>query len=168
MLEGFKRHHLSKKEARRIAGEAERLLGITISKKTSLEHAQAPGVELILADGTPIFTVIDGRLVPTLHILLARREALHTMPRVVVDEGAVGPISRGADIMAPGILRVEGEFGEEDIVVVVDPKHQLPIAVAQAIYSSQQIREMKKGRALKNLHHVGDKIWKAAPPRRIA
>ena len=167
MPEGFKRHHLSKKEARRIAGEAERLLGISIPRKASMERAQGQGVELILVNGTPVFTLIEGKLVPTLHILLARREALEKLPRVVVDEGAVGPVSRGADVMAPGILRVEGEFEEGDIVVVVDPKHQLPLAVTQALHSSQQIREMKKGKTLKNLHHVGDKIWKAAPPRKI-
>jgi PUA-domain protein len=167
MLEGFKRHHLSKKEARRVLEEARRILGLELPRKVSLELAKGQGLELILLEGTPLFYIAGNRLIPTLHFLLARREVAASMPRIIVDEGAVGPVSRGADVMAPGIVKVEGEFDKGDIVVVVDSRHGIPLAVCEALYSSSEIRGMKRGKVLKNLHHVGDKVWKASPPKRI-
>jgi len=150
-----------------VAEEARGLLGVEMPRRASYELARGRDIEIILVDGAPVFAVISGKLVPTLHYLLVNRKAMEHLPRVVVDEGAVAPVSRGADIMAPGITEVRGEFGKGSIVVVVDPRHGMPLAVAEALFSSEEIKEMRKGKVLRNLHHVGDRIWRAAPPPRL-
>ena len=74
--------------------------------------------------------------------------------------GAVKHILNGADIMAPGIVRIIGDFKKGDLVLVVDEKYGKPLAVCEALYSSEEISKMSKGKVLKNLHYVGDKVWK--------
>ena len=79
----------------------------------------------------------------------------------VVDEGAVRPILRGADVMAPGIVRVS-DFAAGEFVVVWSPDEGSPLAVARALMSSGDIMNVRRGRALKNVHYAGDDLWKAS------
>ena len=73
--------------------------------------------------------------------------------------GAIPYVCNGADVMAPGIKNVQGEFTQNSIIVIEDITHGKALAIGQAIHSSSEIREMKKGKAIKTLHYVGDKIW---------
>jgi PUA domain protein len=73
--------------------------------------------------------------------------------------GAVPFVCKGADVMAPGIRRVEGEFGKGDLVVVVDEKHGKALALGESLFDSQTVRNTKKGATVKTLHYVSDKIW---------
>ncbi len=82
-------------------------------------------------------------------------------PKVVVDMGAVPYVAKGADVMAPGIRRVEKEFGVGDTVIVSEEKYGKNLAVTEAIMSSKQIILERRGKALLNVHYVGDKLWRA-------
>jgi PUA domain protein len=82
------------------------------------------------------------------------------MPKIVVDMGAVRHICNGANVMAPGIVRFEGNFGKGDLVVVVDEKHGKPIAVGEVLYDDNIISKIRQGVVVKNVHFVGDKVWK--------
>ena len=73
--------------------------------------------------------------------------------------GAIPYVCNGADVMAPGIKEIQGEFAENSILVIKDITHGKALAIGQAIRSSADIRGMEKGKAIKTLHHVGDKIW---------
>ena len=64
--------------------------------------------------------------------------------------------------MVPGIVRVENEFEKDELVVIIDEKHSKPLAIGNSMYSSNEIRKMKQGIVIKNLHFVSDKIWIAA------
>ncbi len=154
----MKRYHLSKKEAKKLRAMLTQLFGDVEAE--TYEVVEDREHTLYLVDREPIvYRDKEGRLVPLLYYLVRHRDLVGKLPRVVVDQGAVGPVSRGADVMAPGIVDVRGEFGEGDVVVVVDEKHGMPIAVTVALFSSEQLRGMKRGRVLKNVHHVGDKLW---------
>jgi len=96
------------------------------------------------------------RLFPTL-----QNESVEGLPSVLVDMGAIPYVCNGADIMSPGITGIDGEFGEGDLVVIRDERHRKPLAVGVALVPSGEMREMPKGKAVENIHYVGDKLWKA-------
>ena len=73
--------------------------------------------------------------------------------------GAVPFISKGADVMRPGIKEVGGQIEKDGPVIIIDEKYGKPIAVGIAMYSSEEISSMKEGKVIKTLHYIGDKIW---------
>jgi PUA domain protein len=86
---------------------------------------------------------------------------LDVLPRVVVDMGAIRFVCNGADVMAPGITDVD-EFEKDSIVVIRDMNHGKALAIGMARKSSAEIIRDKKGKVIKNLHYVGDKLWENA------
>jgi len=86
---------------------------------------------------------------------------LDNLPKVVVDMGAIRFVCNGADVMAPGITEM-GSFNEGDIVVIRDMNHGKALAIGVANKSSAEIEMSKKGKVIRNLHYVGDKLWGAA------
>jgi PUA domain protein len=46
-----------------------------------------------------------------------------------------------------------------DVVLVVDERHAKGLAVGIMIMDRAEILQRKKGKAIKNVHHVGDEIW---------
>ena len=85
---------------------------------------------------------------------------LDSIPKVVVDMGAIRFVCNGADVMAPGITEI-GSFDEGDLVVIRDINHGKALAIGIANKSSADIEASKKGKVIKNLHYVGDKLWGA-------
>ena len=76
--------------------------------------------------------------------------------------GAVPHVCNGADVMAPGIVRVEGEFDKGDLVLVMDEKHGKPLALGESLYDAETVRNTKQGVVVENVHFVSDKIWNFA------
>lgn len=111
----------------------------------------------LIKNKTIMIETNDGKLIPFITALQLCNDDL---PRVVVDMGAVPFIVNGADVMAPGIVRIEGKFDAGDIVVITDEKHGKAFAVGLALVSSEEVKNMKRGKAIRNIHHVGDKMWK--------
>jgi PUA-domain protein len=81
------------------------------------------------------------------------------MKRVVIDQPAVPYISGGADVMRPGIVKVDEDIIKDDFVAIVDQKNQVPIAIGKAMFNAADITAMDKGKAIKTVHSVGDKYW---------
>jgi PUA-domain protein len=114
--------------------------------------------KFILKNREPYFFYPDAtktRLVPALKALVKE----NFLKSVVVDMGAVKFVVGGADIMRPGIKAVDDSIAHDDFVAVVDETHKKPLAVGIAMFSSQEIMELKNGKVIKNIHHVGDEIW---------
>lgn len=111
---------------------------------------------LLIINGRSLFIESEGILIPTLLF----EELVRRLPKAFVDMGAVPHICNGADVMAPGIVRIEGEFEEGDFVVVLDEKHGKAIAITRALASSKVIKSLKRGKVLKNIHYIGDSIWR--------
>jgi PUA domain protein len=63
--------------------------------------------------------------------------------------------------MAPGIVEVD-DFDEGALVVIRDVVHGKALAIGKAIRSSTEIESSKQGKAIQNLHYVGDKLWENA------
>jgi len=46
-------------------------------------------------------------------------------------------------------------------VVIRDVEHGKALAIGASLVSSSDIKAIKKGKAVRNLHYVGDRLWKA-------
>ena len=163
-LKPSKRYPASKKEKKRVAKALSSLFqGLT---PENVEHVEfRDGTVMYVVDGTPCIIIVGDRVIPHLKCLLTRRTSI-TLPLVIVDRGATAAVGRGADLMVPGIRRVEGEFEVGDLVVVVDEEARVPVAVGEALMSSSEILEKlageRRGKAVRILHRPGDKYWKMA------
>ena len=101
------------------------------------------------------FMYDDGIWYPSLKLLINNPTLL---PSVTVDKGAIKFVVNGADIMRPGITKVE-IFNKDDFVVVIDENFSKPLAVGRAIFSSRDLMDQKGGKVVKNIHFVGDEFW---------
>ncbi len=111
-----------------------------LSRKSRVETETVKNSEVIFVDGVPVAFRKDAQFVP----VLTNTAALEKMPRITVDMGAVPHVVGGADIMAPGIRRVEGSFGEKQLVVIVDEKHGKFLSVGSSLLSSEALAATKK------------------------
>ncbi len=123
--------------------------------KVKVEIVETEFAEIYLLNGKPLMAKAGENVFPT----LVFSEFLALAPKIVVDMGAVPYICNGANVMAPGIVRFEGEFRKGDYVFVVDEKYGKPLAVGMAEYDLSDARNVKGGVVVRNLHFVGDKIW---------
>jgi len=161
MAKKSKRHFIKEKEAKALLQEAsgrlKKDLETVFGPKVNMELIETNFCEIFLINGKPSLYKVGQNIYPT----LVFEEALASMPKIVVDMGAVRHICNGANVMAPGIVRFEGKFRKSDLVVVVDEKHGKPIAVGEVLYDDTTVSEIRQGVIVKNLHFVGDKLWKA-------
>ena len=130
------------------------------SGKVSVERIMLNDkTELYLVKGTLWLIKQQHMLFPGLPVLLANNVQL---PKVVVDMGAVAHIANGADVMAPGIFDLDKQLKVGDLVVIIDQKNLVPLAVGRMLLSPDVILERNRGRAIESLHYVGDQLWKLA------
>lgn len=157
-----RRYSLKSKEVKMLLNKAsEKLkidLGTLIDSKANVEVVEADFGEIFLIRGKPLLFRVGAEVLPT---LLFGEISSH-IPRIVVDMGAVPYVCNGADIMAPGITRIESKFSKGDIVLVVDEKHGKPLALGESLYESGEAENTKQGVVVKNMHFVSDKIWNFA------
>ena len=155
----YRRHLLKSKQTKLILNElSERLkveMETLLGSKPNVEILEGDASKIYLVNGKPFFFKIEGRILPTLLF----RGLISRAPKIVVDMGAVPYVCNGADIMAPGIVRIEGEFSEGDLVLIVDEKHNKPLALGESFYDSKSAGKKQQGAVAKNLHFVSDKIW---------
>ncbi len=156
-----RRHPLSKKERRRLAERARSLYPGIPLEFGEVELAVVDGITIYIVDGVPCLYEHEEALMPTLRCLL--KHGASWLPRLVVDRGAAKAVARGADLMAPGVRSVEGEFKAGDVVAIVDEQTGVAVAVARALEDAPRIRERMeakgKGKVAENVHHVGDDVW---------
>jgi len=132
-----------------------------LTHKARVEIETVKDSEIVFVDGVAIAFRRKGELAP----VLTNTSALDGLPRVIVDMGAVPHVVGGADIMAPGIRKVNGEFAEKQLVAVVDEKHGKYLAVGRALTGSGPLAAAKKGKVVENIHYVGDLIWEVIKPK---
>ncbi len=153
------RHVLSKSEAKEVALTIEKALRLkrSLDVKSKWEVVKLGKNEVVyVLDGKPLVVEVSGKLIPSIKALM---DGAIELPKVVVDVGAVKHIVNGADVMAPGIVRAEGDFARGDLVVVVDERRERPLCVGVALVDKSELASMSRGKVIENLHYVGDKIW---------
>lgn len=151
-LRESERKNLFKRLSEKFGGVFERIF----EEKPKIEVIEARKSRILLINGKPLLIDVGGDLIPTLIF----EEAIRNLPKVIVNMGAVPHICNGADVMAPGVVKIEGEFKEGDLALVLDERYGKAIAVVRALLKSEDMKTLKHGKVFENLHYVGDLYWK--------
>ncbi len=154
-----RRYALKSKESKQLLAQASEKLKINLESlyrsNLFLEVVESEFGEILLINGKPTLFRTKDAIVPT----LTATEVIASLPKAVVDMGAVRFVCNGADVMAPGIVRYEGNFARGDAIVVVDVKHGKPLAIGETMLSVDEAKATKQGPVIKSKHYVSDKIW---------
>jgi len=150
----LKKRILSRKQLKRFKEEAGPLISDKIKNVSSAELED--GTIIYLIERNIAFVVRENMILPTLN-----NDMIEELPNVIVDMGAIPYVCKGADVMSPGIVKIDGEFEKEALIIVRDVNHGKALAIGKALVSSNNMENMPKGKAIKNLHYVGDKTWSA-------
>lgn len=155
----LRRRTLSSAEAEKIADGLRVFLDAALLRKLvkqGVDKLEGEKFSLIII-GPYVFIMRENTLAPALG--KTNSEILDRLPSVWVDRGAVAKVASGADVMRPGITRMD-HFKKADVVVVRDENHSQPIAVGLALTSSGEASGALKGKVVKNIHHVDDAVWR--------
>ena len=129
---------------------------ISVSKKDLVQKVQTDTLTFLSINKELCFFDYDGKYVPTLRYL----QTHSLLKTITVDMGAIKFVVNGADIMRPGIAEIAVDIQKDEFIVIVDINNKKPIAVGIALFRSQEMQSMSTGKVIKNIHYVGDEIWK--------
>jgi PUA-domain protein len=154
------RHHLREDAVKKILDYLQANFGPSVEadfagKKMEIAESDEDQ-EFILVNGDPLLFSVNDTYFPTIRGALRMRSK---DKRIVVDMGAVKFIAKGADIMSPGIVDVDTSIRKGDLVIVCDEVHGKPLAIGKALVNADAMMG-NRGKAVKSLHYVGDRIWK--------
>jgi PUA-domain protein len=167
MSEIKRRHFLREKDAIQLLNDFSEKLSIDFRQlfgdKIQLEEADSQAAKIYFINNKLLLAVFNNTLVPTLF----SNEILDTFPKIVVNMGAVPHLCNGADLMAPGVVRIEKDYNKGNYVVVVDERHNKPLAITIALEDSQNARNMTHGKIARNIHYIGDTLWNQFKKERL-
>jgi len=159
MPEKYRRYFLKTKEVKSLLRKVSKKLKIDVEQifdvKVNVELVETDFAGILLINSRPLLFKVEESIFPTLIF----NEIVASAPKVVVDMGAVPHVCNGANVMAPGIVRFEGNFRKDDFVFVVDERHGKPVAIGEVVYDVEAAKKATQGVVVKNTHFVGDKIW---------
>jgi len=152
------RHRLKNKEIHDIVHSLKIKFNFDfLSKNSSVEKGNLEGFNVILVDGDIDFIIINNTIFFTLKGLDKYKPKQYF---VIVDMGAVGFVTKGADVMTPGIIDADEQIQKSDIVWICDERHHKPLAIGIALIRGDEMKGKHTGKAIKNIHYVGDKLWR--------
>lgn len=158
-----KRHRLRQKEVAAMAERISSELGTSVfGDIIDIDLAEGPGFDAVYVGGKILALVVDGAPFLTVRGLLVYGASKRY---VTVDMGAVRFVYNGADVMGPGVVECDPDIRVGDLVWVRDVNNRRPLAVGKALMSGKEMLARPKGKAVKSIHHVGDKIWALDEPR---
>lgn len=145
------RKHLSKHEIKELEPKLAEY-SIPYSKKDEIVIED----RIIFINKKPTLFYHEKTLVPTLKSIFSGAK----LKTITVDMGAIRFVVSGADIMRPGIMAFDEGIKEKELVVVVDVNNKKPLAIGVALMDSEMLQNTKIGKSVKNIHYIGDEIWK--------
>jgi PUA-domain protein len=125
------------------------------TKKDKCEKVIFDDLELISKNDEYVFFFYEGIIIPTIKFLMNN----NFLKKVTVDMGAIPFITKGADIMRPGIVDFDENIKKDDIISIIDVNHKKIIAIGKMLVSFDDLKNMKLGKVIKNIHRIGDNIW---------
>ena len=147
----MKKTRLKSKEVSRILSTYE----LPLTKKNQVELLEDQ-FKVIIINKIPAFFHYQNQWVPTLKYL----QDHPLLKKITVDMGAVKFVVNGADVMRPGIVEIEAGIVKDDYIVIVDENNHKPLAIGIALLNSDDMNNIKTGKVIKNIHYVGDELWK--------
>ena len=151
------RHRLKNKDIKFFNNELSIKFGRNfLDSKLSIEIGNIEQFEVIIVENEIDFILFEGKIFFTLNGLYKYKPKEYF---TVVDMGAVGFVTKGADIMAPGIIDADLNINKNDFVWICDETHHKPLAIGEALITGEEMIKNDKGKAIKNIHYVGDTLW---------
>ena len=111
--------------------------------------------DILIADKETVGFYYGGKCFPSLKLLLNINTQI---PSIYLDLGAIPFITKGADLMKPGVKDLE-IFEKGSLVIMKDAIHKKPLALGIAEFSSEEIKPLNNGKVIKTIHYIGDNIW---------
>lgn len=149
----MKMYKLRKKEAKIVAEEVRSRAEVEV--KGEMDVVEFDKFNIILVDDEPLLIRYDGKHYVSVYGAIKLKPKKY---EVVVDQGAMKFIMNGANVMKPGIVFADERINEGDFVFVTVEDKRVPIAVGVALCKGSEMKG--RGKAVLNVHHVGDKAWK--------
>ena len=153
----MKKWVLSRRDSGEMLSKIESSLGLSLDLAKSVQASCAEPEEGVVFVGLGSYEFVQSG--GTFFPFLGSQDALALLPGAVVDEGAIRFLLNGADVMRPGIRRLDDWGPAGTLVVVREEKKGRAIAVGPSAVTGSEAQAMKRGSCIKNLHHVGDKYW---------
>ncbi len=153
-----KRKRMRSKEIKAFSSELEEILGVPVfTEDDPVDSAESTDFDLLFVGSDILGIVLDGRPFLTVRGVIRYKP---TKRYVTVDRGAVPFITNGADCMGPGIVEADASISAGDLVWIRDEKNKVPLAIGISERSGAELMRKGPGKAVKNIHNVGDKLWK--------
>lgn len=153
-----KRKRMRAKEIKVISSELEQMLGVPVfTEDDAVDIAESTDFDLLFVGGDILGLVSGGKPFLTVRGIIVYKPVKRY---VTVDMGAVPFITNGADCMGPGIVEADPSIAAGDMVWIRDIKNKMPLAVGITERSGEELMRKGPGKAIKNIHNVGDKLWK--------
>jgi len=142
-------------------------LNIQYTKQDTAQLLETPQLKtitkIILLNSQPSFfyyTLPESKkeiLIPTLKLLQTHPHLLNT---ITIDMNAIKFIINGADVMRPGITNIDDNITKDQPICIIDQTHKKPLAIGISLHSTEELRTLTNGKVIKNIHYVGDELWK--------
>ena len=94
--------------------------------------------------------------IPVLTLLLKNQVEMKT---IVVDFGAIRYVTNGADVMRPGITKIDPSIKKGDIVSIIEETKNRALAIGKAMFDAPEMEAKSTGKVIKNLHTIQDSVW---------
>lgn len=151
------RHRLQKKAIKKLSIDFAEMFDITFDfSKSTVDFGMVENFEVIIIDNELLGMIIDGISFLTVKGLLRFRPSKRF---VTVDMGAVIYVTKGADVMAPGIVDADKDIRVDNLVWIRDQQNLQPLAIGKALMTGPEMVRSSKEKAVKSLHYVNDKLW---------
>ncbi len=154
-----KRKRIRTKETKVLAQQLEEAIGVPVfSEDDPVDIAESEGFNVVFVGNEILALIYEDKPFLTVRGILKYKPERNW---VTVDMGAVPFVTNGADVMGPGIVDADENITEGDLVWIRDVNHMVPLAVGVACCDTETLRAKQKGKVIKTLHNVGDKLWKS-------
>jgi len=128
-----------------------------ITPKSRIEWIKLDQNQVLYAiDNVLTFWLKGDRLIPLLSYLMKHPNPFKF---VKVDQGAIKFVSKGANVMRPGITNIAPTIKKGDIVTILDPQHGRVLSVGEALYDAEKMESLSDGKVIKCIHSLTDNIW---------
>lgn len=151
-LEIKHQHNISKSDKKRLNS----LVGNALDLKSEYKVYHATSKLKLIKDSSRfIYFEYYDKICPTIHTF-----DKSIFKCVTLDSGAVGPLSRGADVMCPGIIKYKElcDKFEKDEMVGIEILNQGIFATGITLMSYDEMMNKKEGPVIKVLHVKGDRL----------
>lgn len=141
--------YLSKKEKKQLSENLPSGYQINPAKDEIKEHDN-----ILYLNNEKFLIIQDKKYLP--HLKSVENTKLKS---VFVDKGAIPFIIKGADLMRPGISKIEDNIQKGEIILIKDENHNKNLAIGFSLVSSEELKSQEKGKSIQIYHYFNDKYY---------